>query len=62
MSVSRINGLCLKLRPSLSDMNDTPSPLRLDGDRLYILDQTLLPFARQEVALETAAQAATPGS
>ena len=39
-------------------MNDTPSPLRLDGDRLYILDQTLLPFARQEVALETAAQAA----
>ncbi|WP_306475986.1 S-methyl-5-thioribose-1-phosphate isomerase [Methyloversatilis sp.] len=39
-------------------MNDTPSPLRLDGDRLYILDQTLLPFARQEAALETAAQAA----
>lgn len=39
-------------------MNDTPSPLRLDGDRLCILDQTLLPFARQEVGLETAAQAA----
>jgi methylthioribose-1-phosphate isomerase len=39
-------------------MNDTPSPLRLDGDRLYVLDQTLLPFARQEVGLETAAQAA----
>ncbi|AOF80644.1 S-methyl-5-thioribose-1-phosphate isomerase [Methyloversatilis sp. RAC08] len=39
-------------------MNDTPSPLRLDGDHLYILDQTLLPFAEQEVALETGAQAA----
>jgi len=39
-------------------MNDTPSSLRLDGDHLYILDQTLLPFAEQEVALETGAQAA----
>ncbi|MDP2868868.1 S-methyl-5-thioribose-1-phosphate isomerase [Methyloversatilis sp.] len=39
-------------------MYDTPSPLRLDGDRLFILDQTLLPFAEQEVALETGAQAA----
>jgi len=40
-------------------MNDTPSPLRLEGDRLYILDQTLLPFARREVAVETGAQAAS---
>lgn len=39
-------------------MNDTPSPLRLDGNRLYILDQTLLPFVEQEVILETGTQAA----
>jgi methylthioribose-1-phosphate isomerase len=39
-------------------MTDPPRPLRLDGDRLYILDQTRLPFSRHELRVDTAAQAA----
>ena len=39
-------------------MNDTPSPLRLDGDRLFVLDQTALPFAAREIPIGTGAQAA----
>jgi methylthioribose-1-phosphate isomerase len=39
-------------------MTDTPSPLRIDGERLHILDQTRLPFERHELSIDTAAQAA----
>jgi hypothetical protein len=39
-------------------MADTPRPLRCDGEQLYIIDQTQLPFSERELTLDTAAQAA----
>ncbi|MBP9118756.1 MAG: S-methyl-5-thioribose-1-phosphate isomerase [Methyloversatilis sp.] len=39
-------------------MADTPRPLRCDGEQLYIIDQTQLPFSERELKLDTAAQVA----